>query len=171
MKKLIYFSLFTSFLILIQACATPQYIYDKSSYKRQKELCSSRSNNVFCEIMAGIGSVCASVILETEIGYYPDEQQFKKLNLVNTTNDTMYINMLTDVIWDKTDYCDFMDIRIPPHLNCKVMVPVETLYNVYFSTTPENDDDEMLQIYTSDLNKIKLSAELIGISDTTVNSF
>jgi hypothetical protein len=121
--------------------------------------------------MAGIGSVCASVILETEIGYYPDEQQFKKLNLVNATNDTMYINMLTDVIWDKTDYCDFMDIRIPPNLNCKVMVPVETLYNVYFSTTPENDDDEMLQIYTSDLNKIKLSAELIGISDTTVNSF
>lgn len=117
----------------------------------------------------GIGSVCAAAILDTDIGYYPEEQQFKKLNLINTTNDTMYVNMLTNVIWDKEDYCDFMDIRIPPKLNCKVMVPVETLYNLYFSTTPESDDDEMIQVYTNDIKKINLYSGLTGLNDSIVN--
>lgn len=169
MKKLNYCTLLTSLLLLLQACATTEYIHDPSSFERQKELCCDRSNNVFSEVLLGIGSVCAAAILDADVGYYPEEQQFKKLNLKNATNDTMYVNMLTDVIWDKEDYCDFMDIRIPPNLNCKVMVPVETLYNLYFSTTPESDDDEMMQVYTSDIKKIKLYSGMTVLSDTIEN--
>lgn len=163
-----YFYLFIVCLhILFHACSTPQYIHDTASYERQKELQNCRSNNVFSEIIIGFGSVCTSAILDTDIGYYPDEQQFKKLNLINTTSDTMYVNMLTDVIWDKEDYCDFMDIRIPPSLNCKVMVPVETLYNLYFSTTPQSDDDELMQINSSDTKNIKLYSGITHLSETT----
>lgn len=76
--------------------------------------------------------------------------------------------MNTNVIWDKEDYCDFMDIRIPPSLNCKVMVPVETLYNLYFSTTPESDDDEMMQVYSGDIKNIKLYSGITLLNDTIV---
>ena len=68
--------------------------------------------------------------------------------------------MLTDAIWDKNDYCDFMDIRIPPQKNCKILVPVATNYNLYFSNTPQNDDDEMLSIFTSDVKNISLYSGL-----------
>lgn len=156
MKKYNFLIISTCLLILLQTCSTPQFIHDSDSYKRQKELRSSRAGNMVGEILVGITSVCLAAALDSDIEYYPDEQEFKKLNLKNMTRDTMYVNMLTDAIWDSTDYCDFMDIRIPPHLNCKVMVPVETLYNLYYSTTPRQDDDKMMQIYTSDCKKIKL---------------
>lgn len=85
---------------------------------------------------------------------------------MNPTKDTMYINMLTDVTWDKNDYCDFMDIRIPPKTNCKVLVPVDANYNLYFSNTPEDDDDEMLEIFTSDINKLSLYPGITLVNDT-----
>jgi hypothetical protein len=118
-------------------------------------------------VASGIGSVFMSAMLETEVEFYPSEQQFKKINLMNPTNDTMYVNMLTDVIWDKEDYCDFMDIRIPPKLNCKVLVPVEANYNLYYSTTPQSNDDDMLEIYTSDVKRISLYPRINNMADTS----
>lgn len=166
MKRILELSLFSILVFLIQSCTTPKYFYDSSSHERQKELRSCRSDNVFCDIMSGIGSVFMGAILDTEIEFYPDDQQFKKLHLRNPTSDTIYVNMLSDVIWDKEDYCDFMDIRIPAHLTCKVMVPLETTYNLYFSNTPQNDDDEMIEIFTTDVKKISLYPGLTAIKDT-----
>jgi hypothetical protein len=62
--------------------------------------------------------------------------------------------MLTDIYWDKNNYCDFMDIRIPPKEKCRILVPVNADYNVYFSQTPQDDDDEMIKINTKELNQL-----------------
>ncbi len=167
MHKLLPYSILFILFILIQSCSTPKYFHDESSYERQKELHGCRSGNIFCDVASGIGSVFMSAMLETEVEFYPSEQQFKKINLINPTNDTMYVNMLTDLIWDKEDYCDFMDIRIPPKLNCKVLVPVEANYNLYYSTTPQSDDDDMLEIFTSDVKRISLHPQLHNIADTS----
>ncbi|HYQ57509.1 MAG TPA: hypothetical protein VEP89_09185 [Draconibacterium sp.] len=156
MKKHLPYFLILSMFMLLQSCSSPKYIYDKSSYERQKELRSSRGGNVFVDVMAGIGTVFVGAMLECEIDYFPSEQQFKKLNLINPTNDTIYVNMLTDLVWDNQNYCDFMDIRIPPKLNCKVMVPMHAAYNLYFSNTPQSDDDEMIEIYTTDVKRFSL---------------
>lgn len=168
MKK-IYFLYITILISLLQSCATPQYFFDESSKKRQKELRQSRSGNVVGDIFVGIGSVFVGAMLETEIDIYPTDQEFKKLNLINPTTDTMYVNMLTDVYWDEENYCDFMDIRIPPKLNCKVMVPVNANYNLYFSNTPESDDDEMLEIFTTEIKRISLTPGITAVQDTTKN--
>ncbi|MCY1722503.1 hypothetical protein OU798_19290 [Prolixibacteraceae bacterium Z1-6] len=166
MKKNLFNLLLFLILLLIYSCSAPKYFYDESSYQRQKELHNCRSGNVFCDIMTGVGSVVAGAVLDAEVQFYPSMQQFKKLNLVNPTNDTIYVNMLTDVFWDKQNYCDFMDIRIPPHLNCKVLVPVEANYNLYFSNTQQSDDDEMLEIFTSNVKRIALYPGLTTFSDT-----
>ena len=116
--------LFVFFTILLYSCSTPQYFHDESSYQRQKELKSCRTGNVFTDIACGIGSVLFAVAVDAEVDYIPSDQQFKKLKLVNPTQDTIYVNMLTDLVWDDSGYCDFMDIRIPPEHNCRVLVPI-----------------------------------------------
>lgn len=169
MKSLyIYFKIFI-LIFLFCSCSSPKYFHDESSFKRQKELQSSRSANVASEIAMGVLSIFSATALDTDLEWYPSEQEFKKLNLINPTSDTMYINMLTDVFWDKNNYCDFMDIRIPPKMECKVLVPVQAKYNLYFSTTPESDDDEMFQIFTSDLNKIALKPGILTEIDSTTS--
>jgi len=166
MKKLSSILFLLIILLLFQACASPKYFYDESSYKRQEELRNSHSSNIFEDIITGFGIILAGVVLETEIEFVPTDQQFKKLKLSNTSKDTMYVNMLTDVYWDENNYCDFMDIRIPPLEKCKVMVPIDASYNLYFSTTPRNDDDEMLEIFTTDIKRISLSPGITAIKDT-----
>ena len=97
-----------------------------------------------------------SAVANVDAGIYPEGHEFKKLKLKNPTSDTVYVNMLTNVFWDEDNYCDFMDIRIPPYEICKILVPVDANYNVYFSNTPESDDDELLEINTDDFRKLTL---------------
>ena len=169
MKKQLPYLLLILFAIVVQACSSPKHFHDEVSKKRQNELNSARYGNVLADVMTNIGSLFFAVATETEIAYIPSEQQFKKLNLINPSNDTIYVNMLTDILWDKNDYCDFMDIRIPPNTNCKVLVPVFADYNLYFSNTPQNDEDELLQINTSNLKHISLYPGLTNLSSTSKN--
>jgi len=141
------------------ACSAPKYIHDISSFNRQKEIRNTRSAHVFGDILIGSVTIIASAYIGEEIEWEPTLQNFKKLSLINPTTDTIYINMLTDIYWDKNNYCDFMDIRIPPKQSCRILVPVDAVYNVYFSNTLQNDDDELLEINTSKINRINLILE------------
>ena len=156
MKQLYYCLIFCLLIVFLSSCSAPQYFYDPSSLERQKELRSTRSANVWSDVFLCFSSACISAALDTEIEYIPQDQKFKKLNLLNTNRDTLYVNMLADVFWDENNYCDFMDIRIPPQKGCKVMVPMNANYNVYFSNTPQSEDDEFLEINTSDIKNLKL---------------
>ncbi|MFV0268783.1 MAG: hypothetical protein ACK5HT_16780 [Draconibacterium sp.] len=165
MKKQLIYILSLTTLVLLQACATPKYFHDPLSLKRQKELRQSRSANVVFDIGATLTSSIVGAALDTEVTYEFSDQQFKKIKLLNISADTMYINMLTDVYWDEDNYCDFMDIRIPPMLGCKVMVPIDANYHLYFSNTPESEDDEMLEIYTSSTKRVKLVPGMTQIKE------
>ncbi len=104
MKKHLAYTLLLALSLFVLSCSSPKYFYDESSLERQKELQNTRCSNVFCDVMLGIGSVFIAVATETDVAYVPSDQQFKKLNLINPGNDTIYVNMLTDLIWDKNDY-------------------------------------------------------------------
>lgn len=156
MKQLYRCPLIVALALFLFSCSTPQYFHDPSSRNRQKELQNTHSSNVVGDIIIGVSSVCMSALLESDVAFEPTETNFKNLKLINASPDTMYVNMLTDVFWDENNYCDFMDIRIPPGVKCKVMVPIDADYHLYFSTTPESDDDEMLQINTSSSKRISL---------------
>lgn len=143
----------TAFLL---SCSSPKYFHDPVSRDRQMELKKHRSGNIFADIGLTITSIFISTAVNIDLAMFPQGQDFKKLKIINPTADTLYVNMLTDVFWDEENYCDFMDIRIPPKEKCKVLVPVDANYNLYFSITPDSDDDEMLEINTNDLKKISL---------------
>ena len=156
MSRQLKYCFLLSVAVLVYSCTSQKYIYDVSSSNRQKELKDTRSGHVFGDILIASISVASSAFGGTEVDWQPTDQHFKKLNLVNPTSDTIYVNMLTDIYWDKNDYCDFMDIRIPPKGNCRILVPVDADYNVYFSKTIQNDDDEFLHFNTSELKQIHL---------------
>jgi hypothetical protein len=165
MKKQFYFG-FLLAMLLITSCSTTKYIYDAPSNKRQHELKSSRNGAVAGDVILAGFSLFFAAAAGTEFDYYPSEQRFKKILLKNPTADTVYVNMLTDVYWDKLDYCDFLDIRIPPGKNCRILCPVDADYNVYFRNKWENEEDEMITINTAGLSSIKL----LPSSDLTTQS-
>lgn len=155
MKKLFY--LIISFiLIILTSCSSPAYIRDSTSYQRQKDLINSRSAAVVGDVLLATTALVSAAVLETDCFWYPSQTRFKKIALLNPANDTLYVNMLTDVYWDTEDYCDFMDIRIPPGKTCRILCPVDAEYNIYFSNTSNADDDEMLTINTRNISKLKL---------------
>ncbi len=157
-------TIFAILFLLVQfSCTSSKYIHDQSSIKRQKELRSSRSGKVAADILLTIGSAIFSTATETDMDYIPHDQEFKNFKLINTTNDTMFVNMLTDVSWDNEDYCDFMDIRIPPIENCKILVPLGVNYNIYFGTSVDPEQDEFIEINTSEIRKVALKPGLTFI--------
>lgn len=147
--------------LLFCSCSAPKYFHDEGSLNRQKELKNTRAANIITDIAGGIISTVSSVAIETETDWSPTERNFKKMKLINPTKDTIYVNMLTDIFWDKEDYCDFMDIRIPPKSKCKILVPLDANYNLFFSNTSQKDDDEVLEIYTTSIKNIWLYPGII----------
>jgi hypothetical protein len=141
---------------MILSCSSAKYIHDPSSFERQKDLSGSRSASVIADGLMATLSVVSSAVFETDMEWYPSETRFKKMTLRNPTKDTLYVNMLTDVFWDTNNYCDFMDIRIPPERSCRILCPVDAEYNIYFSNTVQDDDDEMITINTSEKKKLNL---------------
>ena len=115
-----------------------------------------RAESVAGGFVNGSVSLISAAFFDEFISLDFDPQQFKKINLINPTKDTVYVNMLADVLWDSIHYCDFMDIRIPPKENCKLLVPVDTKYNLYFSNTIQNDDDQLMQINTDDVKQVMI---------------
>ena len=167
-RKNFIFSFFFVALFVFYSCGSTKYFYDKTSAKRQKELKSHRSGNVFSDIGLTIASIFVLAAVDVDLGLYPPNgRQFKKMKLINPSKDTIYVNMLADVYWDEDNYCDFLDIRIPPQKKCKVLVPTDSNYNLYFSSTPESDDDELIVFYTNDLDKISLCPGMTINPDTT----
>lgn len=163
-KQLFFF--FIAILVLLFSCSSPKYFHDQVSRERQIELKKNRTGNIFTDIGLSIASVFVLAAVNVDVGLYPEEQEFKYIKVINPTNDTIYINMLTDVYWDEDNYCDFMDIRIPPKQKCKVLVPLNANYNLYFSDTTESDDDELIEISTNDLKRISLYPGLTQLVDT-----
>jgi hypothetical protein len=139
------------------SCSSAKYIHDPISRERQKDLSGSRSSSVIVDGLMATLSVVSAAVFETDVEWYPTETRFKKMILQNPTKDTLYVNMLTDVFWDTNNYCDFMDIRIPPEKSCRILCPIDAEYNVYFSNTAQGEDDEMITINTSEKNKLTLN--------------
>jgi hypothetical protein len=151
--------------VVVCSCTAQKHIHDISSSNRQEELKARRSGYFFGDVLSASVSIISSTIIGSEVDWQPTGHQFKKLKLVNPTPDTVYVNMLTDIYWDENDYCDFMDIRIPPETNCRILVPLGADYNVYFSNTIQNDDDELIQINTGELKKLKLKPGMTIVID------
>ena len=158
------FIIFLLLILLITGCSSTRYIFDEPSAERQRELKNSRNGAVAGEIFLASFNLFLAATMETSFEYYPSETRFRKIQLQNPTNDTLFVNMVTNIYWDKNDYCDFMDIRIPPQKNCRLLCPVDAEYNIYFRNRADREDDDMITINTAKSAMIKLEspAELVS---------
>jgi hypothetical protein len=144
-------------IFLFSSCATSVYITDQESIKRQKEMRKYRTGRNFLE--AGIMFAAAVGQALTDVNVYPEpaSQSFRKFVLVNKSQDTLFINMVTDWLWRDSTYCDIREIVMPPLQSAKVIVPMGVSYNVFFRNDFNAPDDEKVEINTAETGRVRLN--------------
>jgi len=142
--------------LFLSSCISYRYINNDESLRLQKKIQGRRTANIAGGSLLTAGSAVLAFFTGVYIGYLPGENSLKTIKLLNTSTDTLQVNLLSDTFWKDSIYCDFRDIRIPPGQKCRLLVPSSGLYNLYFSNTPNSEeDDEMIQV--SPLTGAKIS--------------
>ena len=153
MKRILPFVLIS---IIVFSCATTKYIHDPASLETQKQIQGNRG----CNTAGCIGNALLFILFEAITGqeeeFEPGEKEYKHIILENASTDTLFVNMLTDFVLEGKKYSDIMDIRIPPATKCRLLLPKGAVYNVYFSNTLQQDDDEMIELNTGSQKRIRL---------------
>jgi hypothetical protein len=133
--------------LFLWSCISYRYIRDDESLRLQKKIQGRRTANIAGGSLLTLGSAVLAYFTGVYVGYTPGGNSLKTLRLVNTSPDTLQVNLLSDVFWKDSLYCDFRDIRIPPGEKCRLLVPSSGMYNLYFSNTVNSEeDDEMIQL-------------------------
>lgn len=146
-------------LSLLFSCKTSGYITDKESIERQKEMRKYRTGVNFADVGLMIASSVGTVLTGVSVYTEPRAKSFRKLKLVSETKDTLYINMVTDLLWKDSVYCDIRDIVLPPFRSARVIVPLNAAYNIFFRTDYNAPDDEKTEINTDKVRRVKLNPE------------
>ncbi len=155
--------------LFLSSCISYRYIRDEESLRLQKKIQGRRTANIAGGSLLTLGSAVLAYFTGVFVGYAPGANALKTLRLVNTSTDTLQVNLLSDTFWKDSTYCDFRDIRIPPGQKCRLLVPSNGLYNLYFSHTPNSEeDDEMIQVSPIAGAKISLTPGMtLTPQDTT----
>lgn len=133
-------------IISCGACTNTRYLTDPTSIERQREMRTHRSGINAGDVVINIVSIFISGALNTPYEAAQSERSFKRIRIVNESQDSLYINMVTDVLWKEDGYCDIMGIILPPYARQKLLAPYPAAYNVYFRTS--NSEEEKLEIRT-----------------------
>lgn len=155
--------------LFFSSCVSYRYINNEASLRLQKKIQGRRTANIAGGSLLTLGSVVLAWFTGVYVGYAPGANALKTLRLVNTSPDTLQVNLLSDVFWKDSVYCDFRDIRIPPGEKCRLLVPSNGLYNLYFSNTVNSEeDDEMIRVSPIAGAKISLTPGMtLTPQDTT----
>ena len=115
--------------------------------------------------IADIGMIVAASVgaLYTGMNVYanPQTQSFRKMKLFNDSQDTLFVNMVTDFHWRDSTFCDIRDIVLPPLQKAQVIVPLGAVYNVFFRNEYTAPDDEKVEINTALIRKVRLKTEKV----------
>lgn len=135
-------------VILLNSCSTTKYITDAESLEKHRMMKSTRSGNIAATSALSVGSVILSLILNTDPVFQPTigSGAFKRVKLKNISQDTLYVNMLSDYELSDSIFLDYMGIRIPPQKTCRLLIPHPSNYYIYFSPTMEPGKDEKIEL-------------------------
>ena len=100
------------------------------------------------DILISTASFIMSVTLGTEFEVSASDRAFKHITIENESQDSMTVNMVTDIEWKNSVYCDIMGIVLPPKASQKLLVPYPAAYNIYFRTP--YTEEKSIQIQTDD---------------------
>lgn len=142
-------------IICSGGCTNSRYLTDATSIKRQHKMRSNRVGKNIGEGCLNITFFIISGILNSEFIPVNSERTFKKISVINESTDSLFVNMVTDIVWKEDGYCDIMGIVLPPETIQKLLLPYPAAYNVYFKTP--FSEEEKLEIRTdSKLRRITL---------------
>lgn len=162
MKQLIFISLVLAVLICCGGCTNTRYLTDSTSINRQHDMRSNRVGKNIGEGCLNMSFMILAAVLNTEFSPVESEREFKRITLKNESSDSLIINMVTDIVWKETGYCDIMGIVLPPQAKQKLLVPYPAAYNVYFKTP--YSEEEKLEVRTDNNRRIiKLKAGMTKI--------
>jgi hypothetical protein len=146
MKRLKIASLILAILIILGGCTSTRYLTDPLSIGRQRDMKKHRANNIVGEVFRNIFNMIISEAIDTEYETAQSEREFKRIAIINESPDSLFVNMVTDVVWKESGYCDIMGIVLPPGAKQKLLAPYPAAYNAYFRTP--FSEEEKLEIRT-----------------------
>ena len=135
-------------IFLFGGCTNTRYLTDAKSIERQHDMRANRTGGNIGDIGINVASFFASAILNIQFETYSRERKFKRISIVNQSADSLYVNMVTDILWKEDGYCDIMGIVLPPGAKQKLLVPYPAAYNIYFQSP--YSEEERLEVRTED---------------------
>jgi len=137
---------------MVSSCTSTRYLTDPVSIERQHDMRRHRTGGNLGDVGLNCGSFFMSVVLNSGFEVISRERAFKKISLLNESADTLSVNMVTDIVWKETGYCDIMGIVLPPGATQKLLVPYPAAYNVYFKTP--YTEEEKFELRTDDKHRV-----------------
>lgn len=146
-------------ITLCGGCTNTRYLTDATSIERQHDMRAHRTGRNVGDVGINIALMFASVVFEMPAQTYSRDRSFKRISVVNQSADTLYVNMVTDILWKEKGYCDVMGIVLPPGAKQKLLVPYPAAYNVYYQSPYM--EEKKLEVRTDHkLRKINLKTGL-----------
>lgn len=146
MKRLKSTILSIAILICLCGCTSTRYLTDSESIERQRDMRSNRVGKNIGEGFMNMSFFILAAVLNTQFEPAESEREFKRITLKNESPDSLIVNMVTDIVWKETGYCDIMGIVLPPGAKQKLLAPYPAAYSVYFRTPFA--EEEKLEIRT-----------------------
>jgi len=132
-------------------CTSTRYLTDSGSIDRQHDMRKNRVGKNIGEGCLNMTFFILAAVVNSEFEPLESERTFKRISVKNESTDTLFVNMVTDVVWKETGYCDIMGIALPSGARQKLLVPYPAAYNVYFRTS--SSEEEKLEIRTDNKQK------------------
>jgi len=146
MNRLKFISLVLTAITVFGGCTNTRYLTDTKSIARQRDMRANRSGINVGDVFVNIANMFISGALNTDFEISQRERAFKRITIVNESTDSLFVNMVTDIVWKESGYCDIMGIVLPAGARQKLLVPYPAAYNIFFQTP--YTDEEKLEIRT-----------------------
>ncbi|HNX54358.1 MAG TPA: hypothetical protein PKO30_02140 [Prolixibacteraceae bacterium] len=137
--------------VVCGGCTSTRYLSDKQSIDRQHDMRKNRTGTNVGDVLLSFANMFISGVLNTDYEITQSERAFKRICIINQSADTLIVNMVTDIVWKETGYCDIMGIVLPPGAKQKLLAPYPAAYNVYFRTP--YSEEEKLEIRTDNQHR------------------
>jgi len=132
--------------LVIGSCTNTRYLTDAASIDRQHQMRASRTDGNVDDVGLNFANLFLAAILNTQYEVQSRDRTFKRISIVNQSADSLFVNMVTDIVWKKEGYCDIMGIELPPGAKQKLLVPYPAAYNIYFHSP--FTEEEKLEVRT-----------------------
>jgi len=156
-------------LAILLSCRASGYIADPQSIKRQEQMRNYRTGVNIADIGLIVAASVGAIYTGLNVYANPQSQSFKKMRLVNDSNDTLFVNMVTDFHWKDSSFCDIREIVLPPLQKARMIVPLGVVYNIFFRNEFNAPDDEKVEINTAQIRKVRLKPGKIKSGDQIKN--